>query len=399
MIKRIFLDNWAPKLISIMLAILVWSVVSAGEQRVGSFPGGIQVEISNLPEGLVATLDQDLVEVSLVADRGLWQRFTVDDFKATIDLSNSDIGVVDKLVNVTSLLPDVEIISVRPANILVRLEKLDTKSVPINVKYEGELASGFAPGEIDVTPDEVVITGPSSTLDQIDAVEAIVNLSGESADFKQLVDLKVVVAGQQLSSISIEPAQAEIAIPVARAANVKTVGISVNKTGSLPSGLFISGISVNPSLVSITGSTFDLSKVNFVETRELDLSDIRESTAVKLKLALPAGVFTLKGEEEVEVSLDIEELETSKTFSIFPSFTLGEGLKITSQTPGAVDVEFIGPSAVINGFDSGEIGWLIDLHDLGSGIHSIDLLPNQFTLPSGVTVSSINPGKIELKIE
>lgn len=399
MFKRIFLNNWVPKLLSVLLAIMIWFAVSAGEQRVGSFPGGLPVQITNVPEGLIATLDENQVEVSLIADRSLWQRFTVDNFRATVDLSGAEEGVIDKQVTVSSRLPNVEVVSISPASILVRLERLESKEVPVAIQLSGDLASGFAPGQVEINPESVFISGPKSLLEQVDQVVGTIEFSGESEDFETDVELKATAAGKELEALSVEPPVVRVKVPVVRAANVKTVGVTIKKTGNLPNGLFISDINLNPSLVSVTGSTLDLSTLKYVETEALDLSDIRENTSVELNFDLPPGIFLLDSSQKVLVNLTIEQLETTKNLSLFPVLEVPSNKAIISQRPGKIEVELTGPNSIIGELGAAQIGWKIDLTGLDSGTHNIELLPNQFTLPIGVNVSSINPGTIEVEIE
>ena len=94
-------------------------------------------------------------------------------------------------------------------------------------------------------------------------------------------------------------------VQLARGLTKKVVKIKALTKGSLPKGLVMSGVKVDPVKIEIAGSDEVLSQITAVETEELDLGTADKSTSRKVQLKLPEGVTVTN--KEVTVYLDIKK--------------------------------------------------------------------------------------------
>ena len=78
-------------LLSLALAVVIWFAVSDAQNppRTDFFPGSIPVQAVNVPQGKAQTSESKAaqVKVKITADKGVWDELSIDDFKATVDLS------------------------------------------------------------------------------------------------------------------------------------------------------------------------------------------------------------------------------------------------------------------------------------------------------------------------
>ena len=86
-----------------------------------------------------------------------------------------------------------ESITMNISAVRVKVEILQTKSVPLSFKLSGTAASGYqANGVIDCNPDTITIAGKSSTIGKIESIavsEEALNITGQAENMTTLVDV------------------------------------------------------------------------------------------------------------------------------------------------------------------------------------------------------------------
>ena len=164
------LDNLPLKLVSLVLAVLLWFVI-AGE-KTSEMGLSVPVELQNFPKDLELTGDPvDTVEVRLRASPGIIQRLTPGDVSAHIDLVDSHEG--ERIVHLT---PDsvrvpfgVTVVKISPSIITLNLERTGQKTVPVRPRLLGRPAPGYEVGEMTTEPAEVRISGPKSRVQEVES--------------------------------------------------------------------------------------------------------------------------------------------------------------------------------------------------------------------------------------
>lgn len=397
---RLLTHNWPAKVLSLLAALLVWFVVSAGQQRAGTFPGGIPLLIQNVPDGLVAIADVTDVQVTLLADRVLWQRFTADQFTASVNLAGRESGVVDLAVTMTTELPGVEITRVDPERVLVRLEPITEKVVPVSVRIDGQAADGFAPGEAVAEPGSVTARGPESQLDQLDAATALLTLTGERRETTGATKVQALVAGQTLEQVTISPETVAVRVPITRTGNVKTVGVAVTTTGALPSGFVITSLQVKPSVVTITGETSAVATASAISTEAIDLVDVRQTTEVTVPLVLPAGLRVIdESGGQATVTIRLDEVNTTRSLEV-PATIASPNRTVRSVTPALVTVQLSGSLGTLQALSPDSVRILHTLEaDRPAGTQTVELTPSDVTHPSTVSVLALSPAAVAVELE
>ena len=193
MAVRGFRHHLGLKLISLVLAALLWLVVS-GEQ-VGERALRIPLEFTNLPANLELIGDApDIVDVRVRASSGTVSRITAGDLVAVIDLRSARPG--RRLFHVTAddvrRPTGVEVVQVNPSSVAISFERSATRTVPVVPTVEGEPAEGFVVGTVTANPPTVEVAGPASSLRQLtEAVTDPVSVDGASGPVEELVTIGV----------------------------------------------------------------------------------------------------------------------------------------------------------------------------------------------------------------
>ncbi len=185
------LDNLPLKLVSLVLAVLLWFVI-AGE-KTSEMGLSVPVELQNFPKDLELTGDPvDTVEVRLRASPGIIQRLTPGDVSAHIDLADAHEG--ERIVHLT---PDsvrvpfgVTVVKISPSIITLNLERTLQKTVPVRPRLLGRPAPGYEVGEMTTEPAEVRIAGPKSRVQEVEsAYTEPVSVEGAEANVVDHVNI------------------------------------------------------------------------------------------------------------------------------------------------------------------------------------------------------------------
>jgi YbbR domain-containing protein len=209
----------ALKLVSVILAVLLWVMVSS--QRAPVERGlRVPLELHNLPGNLeMVEPPQESVDVRLRGTTDALGRLTQGDVVASIDLSSAQPGR-----RLFHLSPDrvkapfaVDVTQVTPSSIAIRFEPSASRIVPVQPSVEGEPAPGFMVGTITADPPTVEIVGPESVLRRVtEAITEPLWVGHANSDVRLSVPVGVADEGVRLAgnrtaivSVRIVPAPEE----------------------------------------------------------------------------------------------------------------------------------------------------------------------------------------------
>ena len=185
--------NWHLKLISLILATMLWMMVATE----ASSELGIEVplEYRNVPARLEITGDTtNSVQVRLRGSSNVIRDISAKNVSTTIDLNNMPPG--EKIVplspqNVQAPF-GAEVIRVNPSSVRFNLERTLTKTVPVVPTILSQLSDGFEIGSVMVNPGKVEIEGPESRISTLTSIATIpIRLDRRQTQINQVADLDV----------------------------------------------------------------------------------------------------------------------------------------------------------------------------------------------------------------
>lgn len=400
-IKSFFTSNIKAKLICLCLAFMLWVFVSSNQSLLGKFPNQIPVKIINLSQNYSAFLDQDNVQIYLMAESAIWKSLQSESFTANVDVNGLSEGTYELEVKVSSSVSGVQITKIEPSKIFVNIEKVESKKVLVNAKIDGDPADGMAVGQIEIVPQEVEITGPSSYIEAVSESQISLQLNGESSSFERNCEVYAIAENNsKLSGIKFNPEKVAVKVPITRGGNNKTVGIKVKTKNSPAEGYYVSSITSSPNVLDITGQRSILTNINYLETEEIDLQNAQNKISKQVAVLLPDGVSLQKGApSKVSVEINIAQMQISKM--VIPEYIengIGTGLKIASITPNDIKITVTGASEILSTVNTDNVKLNLDLSGKSIGTHIIDLNSSMITIPAGVSISSILPNSITVTI-
>lgn len=228
--------DFGLKALALGLAVLLWLAVSAQRlEQVSVRTFDVPVALVGVPRDLIITgANPSSVSVRLRGRTTALRGLSSQNLEATINLSDSRAGNLRPHVTSQALnVPEgIEVLSIDPGRMNLKLEPRRQKSVRIRPFFVGELPPGYQYDREDVSvdPTNALISGPTSIISDISevATERII-LSGRIEPFRQRV---AVVADSPLIRV-VEPANAVVEV-VIRPPNAPASGSEPSSSSSTP---------------------------------------------------------------------------------------------------------------------------------------------------------------------
>ncbi len=207
--KHWILQNWFLKVVSLLLATLLWAAVS--NQASSEIGLDVPLEYRNIPSQLEITGEMtNTIQVRLRGSSNVIKGITAKDVSTTIDLGKMRTG--EKIVALSPQNVQVpfgaEVIRVNPSTVRFTLERTVTKTVDIVPTMAGQPANGFEVGQVFINPNTVEVEGPESLVDMLSAVATTpIRLDRKQSSFEQTADLDVLdpqIRLQHPSAVSVK---------------------------------------------------------------------------------------------------------------------------------------------------------------------------------------------------
>jgi YbbR domain-containing protein len=385
------------------LAVWVAAVTAADPDEVRAYPNTISVEIVGQDPGLVITSEVPHdVRLTLRAPQSIWNQLATrpDSAKAILDLSGVGPGTHRLDLQIQVEARPVRVVTLDPASVLVTLEPMVSRTLPLQSTLSGQPAIGYQAGDLALDPQQVVLTGPESVVGRVTRVRVQVNINGIRESIDQ--DFQIDALDQNstpVSGLSIQPQVAHVSLPVLRQGGFRDMAVKVIVRGQVAPGYRVESISVFPPVVTVYSANPDLVSglPGVVETQPLDLNGVSSNTSVRVSLSLPQGISVV-GQQTVLIQAGISPIQSSITLTGQKVEVSGLQRDLDAQvSPATVDVILSGPIPILDTLRRQDVHVTVDVTSLAPG--SYQLTPSVQVLASNVTVESLLPGTVEVVLD
>lgn len=396
--------NLRTVVLAFALALAVWisAVTAADPDETRLLTNSIPIEFVSQDPGLIIKGQVPRqVQITLRAPRSVWDKLTTekDAIHALVDLSGLEAGTHRLDVQVQINARPVRLISFSPEKLDLTLEKLVTRSLPLELTLTGEPAIGYQAGDPILNPAEVIISGAQSLMNQVAHLSLSLDLSDSRQDIQTTLPIKALDdKGNLVTGLTMHPDNVQVSLPISQQGGYRDLAVKVVTIGRPANGYRLTNIAPIPPVVTVFSSNLELISAlpGYVETTPLDLNGASADIEIRLNLNLPAGV-ALVGEPNVLVQVGILAIQSSLKLTNRPVEI--NNLSATLQanvSPDKVDVILSGPLPVLDTLAPSDVHVVIDVKGLGVGTHH--LTPTIQMVIEGVTVVSILPGTVEVII-
>ncbi|MBU5674803.1 hypothetical protein KQI88_00040 [Alkaliphilus sp. MSJ-5] len=396
--------NLAPKIISILFALVLWVyVMSVINPRVSRDLVNVPVKLVNLEElkaqGLVLVGSEDFrVRVRLTGRRDEVFKISPEQIQIKADLRGYKLGVNNVPLEISA--PNNIGIDVSPRFIRVELEEITKKQRDVKVLITGSPKKNYVVGNLDYKPTAIWIEGPESYVNSVENVVAKLDVTGETKNLLLSLPLKPVNSrGEEVPGVEVKTAYVDVSLSIDL---LKSVPIKPDLQVTTGDGHVISNVEINPKEVILKGQEEILKGITEITTDIVQVENLTTDQVIETKLKLPQGV-TLQEEVPITVSISLQKVEEEtykipKDKIIFNN--LNEKLKVDKNNiPESVDVKVVALRSVLDSIKESDISIEVDLKELTANEYTIEpVVQLPFTIEKDVKELQLNPETINIKL-
>ncbi len=319
-LKDFFTKNWPVKLISLVFAMLLWGYVmmETNPDRtkiITDIPVSFSGENELHERGFAVRGDHDDILRSITARVSVeltkYTGLDASDVSATVSLRSISKAGTYKL-KINSTCADGTVLSVSPSEIVVEVDELATRIVPIEVTYSGELPEGYWKSEPTLGSQTISVSGPADDVSVVSKAICTIDLAERTSSCNESILLSYVDAEGESVSSSLFLNQLPSVVVKMDVLRMITVPVKAREAvlggDSLAANYEIYDVVSTPPAVRLVGSESALAGITGIDIEQIDVSGSSSSVQVPVTLTAPEGTVLLDP-PEATVYVDIREIQ------------------------------------------------------------------------------------------
>lgn len=401
--KFIFNKKYS-KIVSLVLAILLYLTVNFNTLS-SSYQSSLRYSKTISDVTVTAKYNSDTFEVSGLPE-------TVDviltgDAANVTSAANSESGtVICDLDGLTEGEHEVKLstegygnnvnIVVNPTNVNVTLKKKTTQQFDISYDFINQdlMDSVYSAGTPEFEYTKINVRASKDTLETIAFVKALIDVSGQTADFEQDAILVAYDSKGNPVNADIVPNTVHVKVPVSSPS--KSVKVQVQVSGEVPDDKAIDSITMDQETVTIYGSETTLADIDQVVVT-LDASSLTKDSTVLRPIVLPAGVSTANT-TQITMNIKLADVE-EKTIDDVPINVINNTKHYKASQPNNITTTSVvvkGTKDNIDKITADDINVYIDMTDVQPGLQTFAL---QIEQPNnGYVTYTLKEAEYELNV-
>jgi YbbR domain-containing protein len=394
-------------MLAFLLSFALWVFVSYTQNPDRSIRfDNVPVDTVDLASGLVLVDNNGLprsarptVSITVEGATDDLQTVSERDLRAYQDLSGLGPG---------QYIPDVRVETSRadqvrlrftpdPQSLPIRLEQEITKTVELTVTVSGRVPFSFRAGAPSVTfQNQSIVTatirGPQNRVERVVLARVTADIDRLTSTYDSPQALEVIGEdGQIVDGVATAPVIVNVRVPIEPTIGLKRVPVVPAVTGEPASGFLVTGISVDPTTVELTGSELD--DLESVETEPVNITGATRTFTRTVTILEPPGARLSTSQPPtavVTVQVQVFSQPARVTLPIqIRIVDVPSGYQV-ALSPAAVPFTFQGLPVVLGQLDATSLSAVVSARGLSAGTFTIT--PELATeLPLGIALAGPPP--------
>ena len=387
-IDKTLFNRKYTRVVALVLAVMMYAIVnlnSSNSMNMSTLK--TSKDLSNIT--VTAKYNGDTFELSGLPSEAA---ITISgDASAVTAASNSKGVVVADLEGLTEGTHNVKLktegfgenvtIRIDPSNVIVTLKKKTTQQFDLSYDYinQDKMESIYSLGVPTFEYTKVNVRASKDTLDTIAFVKALIDVSGQTADFTQEAALIAYDASGLPVNADIVPRTVNVSVAVT--SPNKTVPIEVEVSGEVPEGKAIETISIDQQTVTVYGTESVLGQIEKVIVTLNASTLTKDSSTILRPITLPAGVNSSNiNQITMNVTLGEGVTRTIDDVRIYYRNNVNNYKASQPENKTTTSVTVFGTENNIASITADDISVYVDLKDAKPGLQDFQLQVDQ---PSG----------------
>lgn len=413
LLKKWFTHNLLLKIAALVIALLLWFIFYSEADPITQGTFRVNVEVQHLDEflsdGHYVSLEDEEDISQLQLDVVLSARSSVleqlRDLEVSsfihvyVDLYELEGSTSNRLMIHYEMLPGIyynrfNFVELRNQSYyIVTVDDSSTKEIEVQYEISGMPEDGYmflvGDEEIQISPETITITGPSTQLEEVAYGKVRARVSGATANVNSTNDIVLYNSNDEVidntsGAITKSVEEASVFVPIYM---VKTVELKAPQLeGSVPNGYeYASDLAVSVDQIEIYGQESVLNRIEEITLPSIDLSEITSdySETLDLNEVLQALYpdnevrLTENSASEVQVTFSVQRQQTRQisvpTSRITVSGASGEWTE--AFTGNTLQFTVVGLAEKVEALDPNQLTLTVRLKesDFIAGKHNVDV--------------------------
>lgn len=391
-------NNIGLKVLSILLATILWLVITNIEDPVGTKTFD-NVPVTILHEDVISDLGKvydiiqgETISFTVEARRSIREALKASDFKVEADFNElSDVYAVPIEVTSPRYGDSVVVKDMNEKIMIVSLEELVQETFKVNIVQKGDIAEEYFVGAKIATPNIITVSGPKARVDRIKEVIVEVDATGATASFNAVGQPKLIdEEGNEMDNSYFDFNESYVSVRI-DLYRTKEINLQILATGKPADGYAMTNIEYEPKTITVAGKNEDLQRLRYLQVKHSiggATSNISEEINIQEKLS--EGIVLVGEDQTAAINITIEKMIT-KDIMIWPgdvdfrNKSSAHNLQI--NTAGSMTVTVTGPAAELENITRMTLKPYVDIAEKGSGSYKETLKFNDLYEHSKVSIS------------
>lgn len=397
-INNFFTNNISLKLLSLLIAlgvwfIVIWSVDPSVINAVKNVP--IRLDFSKysaISQMGLNVIDGNnlLATVYIKGNRNIVGVIQPEDLlvKASVD-NITEAGTYELAVEANvknKLYKDIEFSAITPSVVKVKVDKIITKSIPLEVICNGAtVPEDYILGNPISSIDKINITGPEKDIDKVDKGLVVCDVNKKISQTIKLTENIVLKSNTLIDVddkyINLDNEIVNITLPVLKKKILPLTIDFINQPKDFP----INDLKykIEPSKIEIAGPENEIDKKESINVAYIDMKKLKLDNVQEYSINIPSNFVNIENIEKVKVVFDVNGMSSKILSNILikvPYTLVNHNIAVNSKKIN--NVEIVGKKDVLSNLVAGDVVAEIEINDN-------DISAGQMTVPLKISV----PGK------
>ena len=416
LLKRFFRAIWGSlshnlglKLLSLLLAILLWSYVVSSNPSITRTKdiNGLTAYLTNestlnanrlaLSEDPSEALEN--ISVRLEVPQSSYALASAENVQITLDLSSvRSAGTQEVPLSATTTYG--RVLKILPESVTLEFEAYDSRSVPVNASVTGEQMENTWYNINRLNPEELVISGPSSVVQTIASAYVYVDVTGRDTSYVTAARFALLdYNGEEVPQTLLSSSSSSV-----------TVGVDVYPTKELPistdiedvvqgtpaEGYEVTSVTIQPEAVTVAADQELLDNLTELLIQPVDVSGLSQTFSQRTRIATLTD-FQDISTEQVYVTVAIEEIQQSAWAEVNLTFVNIPDDMSCTFTSADFRALITGPASRVQALVGSGVEAVVDVSGLSAGEYTLPITVDAELYP-GLTLE-FEPADVEVHLD
>jgi YbbR domain-containing protein len=298
--------------LSVVFALTLWFFVTWDGTSLSTRVFSVPLQYQDLPEGYSLSDFVQNVEVKLEGrfqDLALLNRNDITAYVGMSDLRPGKYGLPIQLVSPSGT----RVVSYTPNSVEFELFRMIERKLRPSFVVEGDMPENLSLASVDISPAEITIKGPESSVMAIHRAEVRGTVKDMSDGAR---NLKVVIVDDNggAENFVLEPPSVRVHARFAKTMQEARIPVSVQVTGVPGDGFEVGSVVISPDTIILRGTKEALLGISELALNPIDVSGHTEGMNADIPLDPPSDAISIVGTDHVNIRVEFKNAVETRTF-------------------------------------------------------------------------------------